>query len=174
MHRRRVELLQPGLPNQPSHHEALELPADSAQALVERVNSSAEVFARRALLTLRDELEQVTLTAFSIRTEPDAPISETVAEVLSSRAATYAADGELYRRALCQAAEMLSMEVTKRTRRPSSSLAAQTLGVTEIALAGLLDQTGRRLGSPWQKEHRTGVSFALASLSAHEEIILPD
>ncbi len=40
--RRRVELVDEGLPKLPHHHDAQGLPADEAVALVERVRVSAE------------------------------------------------------------------------------------------------------------------------------------
>ena len=53
--RRRIELLDPGLPNQPYHHETLEMKMPEAEQLIKRVRNSALKCAERALEQLRSE-----------------------------------------------------------------------------------------------------------------------
>src|SRR5689334_20957231 len=54
--RRRVELIDAGLPNMPIHHDAQSLPVAQAVALVERARASAERCAKLALATLAKEV----------------------------------------------------------------------------------------------------------------------
>jgi hypothetical protein len=50
--RRRIELIEPGLPNMPYHHDAQGLPADEAEGLIARVRQSAALCAANALAAL--------------------------------------------------------------------------------------------------------------------------
>src|SRR6266853_1043952 len=54
--RRRVELIEPGLPKQPYEHETAGMNADEAERLVQEVRESAAHCAERALSRLRSGL----------------------------------------------------------------------------------------------------------------------
>ena len=95
--RRRIELIEPGLPNMPYHHDAQGLPAHEAEALVARVRRSAVLCARRGLESL-----PVGVGAIAIRKRP--PLPPTIAERIADYHAQTRADGVMYRDALAEAA----------------------------------------------------------------------
>ena len=162
VNRRRVELLDAKLPNAPYEHHAHRLTPPDAEALVGRVKQSAKTHARSALSQLCTDLDGVVrLVAVALREGPAKAIPATVAEVLESRAATYAADGELFRRALCDAATGLGLEVALQPRRPETARATPVLGRDADAF---LKELGRELGPPWRKDHRTASVAAIMAL----------
>src|SRR5689334_16853941 len=79
--RRRIELLDAGLPAQPHEHEARALPAAAAESLVARVRASAERRARDELDRLRAKLADVRVTTLTIRDGPTPAIPERFADV---------------------------------------------------------------------------------------------
>ena len=160
--RRRVELLDAKLPNAPYEHHAHRLTPADAEALVSRVKQSANTLARSALSQLCTDLAGVVrLVAVALREGPAKAIPATVAEVLESRAATYAADGELFRRALCDAATGLGLEVALQPRRAETARATPALGRDADEF---LQELGRELGPPWRKDHRTAAVAAIMAL----------
>src|SRR5690349_13535629 len=71
--RRRVELLEPGLPNQPYHHETLSLDPARAEELAKKVRESALRCAVREFTKLRSSLEAAgEVVAIALR-EPTLP-----------------------------------------------------------------------------------------------------
>lgn len=91
--RRRVELIPPDLPNQPYHHETLELDPHDAEELVTKVKQSAASHAKESLSQLQSDISPAhQIVSIALREPPIAMLPATVAEVHSSRALTYAAD----------------------------------------------------------------------------------
>ena len=69
--RRRVELLEPGLPKQPYEHETLGLNTAAAERLVREVRESAVHCTERALSRLRSSLgEGGEVVSIALRTAP--------------------------------------------------------------------------------------------------------
>ncbi len=160
--RRRVELLDDGLPNLPHEHEAQGLAPDEAAVLVDRVRRSARERSRVELDRLRTELEGAArLVAVALRAPPATAIPAAVADVLASRAATCAADGELFRSALAAAAAAAGLRVVVHPRNAKVSDATPALGRDADAF---LKEVGRELGPPWRKEHRVAAAAAIAAL----------
>src|SRR5215475_4119528 len=99
--RRRVELVDAGLPKLPHHHDAQGLPLDEAVALVERVRLSAEQHARLALDAVR--LAVPDILGIGLRQCP--PLPTTIAERLKDYRSQNVADWVMYRKALASAAK---------------------------------------------------------------------
>lgn len=156
--RRRVELVDDGLPAIPHHSEGQALPLDQAVELVERVRASA---GRRAVLVL--DAVAVTLPGrirgIALRECPELP--PTIAGRLTNYRARNVADWVMYRQALAAAAEARgwfvhwynSREVFRLAGKAIEDLDAQFLAVR------------RSVGPPWTQDHRMAMASAIAALT---------
>lgn len=151
--RRRIELIEPGLPNMPYHHDAQGLPADEAEALIERVSLSAALCARRGLESL-----PAGVGAIAIRKRP--PLPATIVERIASYHAQTRADGVMYREALAESAQPLGWSVMEYEARTVFREAAEALGLDDISPR--LDKIGKALGRPWRKDHQLATTAAIA------------
>ena len=166
--RRRVQLLDSGLPRQPYHHEATELELGKAEALITRVEESAAANALSRLTELQQDIESDhELVAISIREDPVRPLPKTVAEILSHHPSMHAAEGILYRRALRSAGHHLRIHVAAYPRKNDMAHFAKLLTTDEDSLNALLKELGKSLGPPWQKDHKVAASAAMAILRDH-------
>ena len=174
--RRRVALIERGLPTQPYEHDATAMREDEAQALVERVRRSIAICAADALHRLVTDLASThAVVALAIRKPPFPRLPKRVAEVLTSYRLMCAADGMLYQLALCRAAEQLGLDVQLSRRGEETARAAQILDVTPGAIEEFLTRTGRPAGPPWTQEHRRAFAAGIAALAPHlrERLTLP-
>ena len=151
--RRRIELIAPGLPAMPHHHDAQGLPAEEAVALIERVRASAALCAAKALAAL-----PLNVQAITIRKRP--PLPPTIAERIANYHAQTRADGIMYRDALAEAAQALGWSVKEYGARTVFVQAAEALGLDDISPR--LRQIGNRLGPPWRKDHQLAAAAAMA------------
>lgn len=156
--RRRVVLLDDGLPCLPHHHEAQALPRDEGVALVERVRASANGRACACLAALAGELP-LPITGIAIRKCPALP--PTVAERLADYRAQNVADTVLFREALAGAARARGWAVSWYDVKRVFRDAARALDRERID--ELLDETGETLGPPWQQDHRLAMAAAIAA-----------
>ncbi|MCZ7682841.1 MAG: hypothetical protein M5U28_30200 [Sandaracinaceae bacterium] len=156
--RRRVELVEAGLPAMPHHHEAQSLPIERAVALVERVAASAGRCAKEALDRLVSELP-ARVEGVALRARPALP--DTIAERIRSYRAQCVADWVMYREALAGAARARSWSVRWYDAKTVSAEAAKTLGEEDIAT--LLEAPREVLGPPWQKDHRVAMAAAIVA-----------
>ncbi|MEZ5362636.1 MAG: hypothetical protein R2748_09965 [Bryobacterales bacterium] len=145
--RRRVELIEPGLPNLAYHHDAQRLPLEEAEALIERVRLSAEECAKRALEALPAGVRGIT-----IRKRPELP--QTVAERIADYRAQCVADTVMMRDALEKAALALGWSTSEYD--PKAVLALD--GMSER-----LAKLGDALGPPWGKDQRMATAAAIAA-----------
>jgi len=156
--RRRVELIDAGLPNLPHHHDGQGLPIGEAVALVERVRRSANACAAACLDALAASLP-VTVEGIALRTCP--PLPGTVAERITDYRAQCVADWVMYREALAKAAGARGWFVEWYDAKCVFDAAAKALGRKSID--GLLAETGETLGPPWQKDHKMAMAAAIAA-----------
>ena len=154
--RRRVALLDEGLPCLPHHHEAQGLPLADATLLIERVRASAERHARDCLDALAREHAP---HAIALRACP--PLPETIAERLASYRAQNVADTAMYRTALAGAAAQRGWRVTWYEPKRVDAEAARALGLA--SLEPFLERAGAALGRPWTKDHRMAMAAAIAA-----------
>jgi hypothetical protein len=175
--RRRVELIEPGLPTHPHHHEgswavgrylgtpgarAISLP--EAVALVERVRASAAVGARRSLDAVAAAVP-IAIGTIALRACPPLPPT-TEERIADSRAQTFA-DSVMYREALAAAAEARGWSVRWYDRARVPGEAAAALGRPDID--AVLSAMGRSVGPPWQAPHRLAAAAALAATRASDD-----
>ena len=152
--RRRIELVEPGLPWLPHHSQGPRMPIDEAVALVERVRASASQCAKRAL----DELP-AGVGAIAIRKNPKLP--PTIAERITNYWANARADGVMYRDVLAEAAEAKGWPVSDYETKTVLSEAADALGIDDMS--AFLKDTGKAIGKPWDKDHRLATAAAIAA-----------
>jgi hypothetical protein len=165
--RRRVTLIDPGLPTLPYHHDTLNMREDEANALIARVQQSIAARTSDALTRVVTELAPAyAVVALAIREPPFAELPDAVAEVRKSYRLQCAADGMMYQLAICSAARQLGLDVQMCRRGKETSRAAQQLGVTPGEIEEFVGRTGRPSGPPWTEEHRRAFAAGIAALAA--------
>jgi hypothetical protein len=166
--RRRVALIERGLPTLPYHHDTTAMREDEANALIARVRRSIAARTSDALTRVVTELAPAyAVVALAIREPPFAELPETVAAVRKSYRLQCAADGMMYQLAICRAACQLGLDVQMCRRGEETSQAADQLGVTLGEIEEFVSRTGRPAGPPWTQEHRRAFAAGIAALAAH-------
>jgi hypothetical protein len=161
---RRFDLAAPDLPKMPFHHEPPGLSLEAAEALIGRLKASAFEHAMAALEAINQELgSSHRLTVLSIR-HPSLPSIPSVEEVRGSSYLDARADGTLYNKAICAAAERMGLRAVFHKRGDEEKLAAEALGVGPERLKADIARMGDT-ASNWTKEHRAAAAAALAALS---------
>lgn len=165
--RRRIELIEPGLPAAPVHHvggphdlhRGLEAVTDAALAqLVRDVRASAQRMAARAWEDLAAAVVEP-IVSVSVRDWPDAFPSDVAAQ----RRVPYEsrADSIMYCQILAATAADRGWAVHRYDAKRVEEQAAELLGDPS---GGVLRRPRESLGPPWTKDHRT--AFAAAILAA--------
>jgi hypothetical protein len=165
--RRRIELIDSGLPTHPHHHEgswavgrylntpgARALSLADAVALVERVRASAASHARESLEAIAAAIP-MPITSIAIRAYPKLPPT-TEERIADNRAQTFA-DSAMYREALATSAEARGWSVHWYVFQD----AAAALGREDVD--AFLHAMGRSIGPPWQAKHKLAAAAALAA-----------
>jgi hypothetical protein len=155
--RRRIELIEPGLPTAPVEHEAQRLSVAAATALVAEVRASVERASSAALEEMAHALP-APIASISLRAwPPDFP-----EDIVVQRRAPYQAraDAIMYRQALSELAHARGWEVHLYDARAVTDQAARML-------AHRSDQIlyGPRavLGPPWAKDHRVALAATIVA-----------
>jgi hypothetical protein len=163
--RRRAELIEPGLPSAPYHHEGLALPLDEAAVVIRKTRGSVAEHCRRVLDDLKSSLG---IDAIAIQESPYERLPESLSRLLSSRPVTCAADGMLYREALASQASAAGLVVHRFPRKSDRIAAAsRALGCSAADVAALLSSFKASVGAPWRKEHMHAAAAALCVLADH-------
>ncbi len=124
--RRRVSLIEPGLPTLPYEHDTVAMREDEAEALIARVRRSIAACTTRALERVVSELAPTcAVVALAIRKPPFPRIPSSVRAVHASYQLKCSADGMLYQGALCRAAKRQGLEVRLCRRGEEVELAAK-------------------------------------------------
>src|SRR5437762_11855368 len=158
--RRRVELVDEGLPKLPHHHDAQGLPLDEAVALVERVRVSAERHARLALDAVATAVPRI--LGVALRSRPQLPAA--IAERLTDYRAQNVADWVMYRTALASAAEARGWPVHWYDAKSILGAARQALRVENLEAHFL--QVRRAVGPPWNQDHKLAMAAAIVTAPA--------
>src|SRR5262245_19475984 len=172
--RRRIELIERGLPTHPHHHEgswavgryrntpgARPLSLADAVALVARVRASAARGARDSLEALAAGVP-LPIASIAIRACPRLP--PTTEERIADNRAQTVADSVMYREALAAAAEARGWSVHWYDRERVFRDAAATLRREDVD--AFLYAMGRSIGPPWQARHKLAAAAALAARGA--------
>ncbi|HEY6389850.1 MAG TPA: hypothetical protein VIX89_01155 [Bryobacteraceae bacterium] len=166
--RRRVELIEPGLPKQPYEHETAGMNAAEAERLVEEVRESAVHCAERALSRLRSSLASKPAAgretvSIALRAAPLPQLPGSVAEARASWHIRVRADAMLYHDALCTAAASLGIKVAAFPRGEERRQAAAAMATTAERLDLFLSGLRTSLGPPWRQDHQAAAARAIAT-----------
>jgi hypothetical protein len=171
--RRRIALIESGVPSQPYHHDAVGMPLPQAEKLVARVRGSVMRTTLASVTALRDDLQPpYTIVAMTLRHPTLDYVPVTVAEAHVSYSVMCRADGMMYYDALCEAARRLGIPVERHDRGSEVARAADRLDVGAEDVDQFLQRAGKELGSPWQKEHRLATAAALGVLADRARVSL--
>jgi hypothetical protein len=167
--RRRIELLDPSLIRF-AYHAVQDIPLDRAAKSIAEIEASALACAKREIKTLVQALKAdghvVRGVGIAAKT---ATLPDTLEKILSSHARLHAAEGDLYREALAEAAASCGLAVAGFPPKRLYGDAAAHLGATETSLRNLLTRTGKALGAPWRIDHKEATLAALLALPSSGE-----
>jgi hypothetical protein len=158
--RRRVELVDEGLPKLPHHHDGQKLPLDEAVALVERVRVSAATHAGVAL----DAVTMVVPRVLGVACRSCPPLPLTIAERLKDYRARNVADWVMYRQALASAAKTRGWPVHWYDAKKVLIAASQALRVD--TLDPHFVHVRRAIGPPWNMDHKLAMAAAVVMAQA--------
>src|SRR5437773_9588023 len=162
--RRRVALIDQGLPTLPYEHETAVMTEDEAHAVIAAVRQSIAARTSDALRRVVIELAPAhTAVALAIRKPPFDTLPATIAAVRTSHRLLCAADGMLYELAICRAARQLELEVQMCRRGQETALVAQQLGATPGEMEEFVSRTGRPAGAPSTQEHCRAYAAGIAA-----------
>lgn len=153
--RRRIELVEPGMPSAPIEHEGKPLDDAGAAALVAKVRASAVRAASASLDQLATALPEP-IVSMALRSWPlDFPD-----DIAVQRRAPYdsRADSVMYRQVLADLAHERGWQVHLYDARDVERQAVRVLGerATEV-----LHGPRATLGPPWTKDHRTALAATI-------------
>jgi hypothetical protein len=158
--RRRVELVDEGLPKIPHHSEGQGLPLEEAVALVERVRVSAE---KHAVLAW-DAVTMAVPHILGIALRKCPPLPPTIAERIKDYRAQNVADWVMYRQALASAAVARGWPVHWYDPKKVLGAAGQALSVENLDAHFL--ELRRTMGPPWNQDHKLAMAAAIATAKA--------
>jgi hypothetical protein len=156
----RLELLAPATPAH-VYHAAADLEATAAARLVSTVRRQAIQGATQALATLaeRHDLDAVALVTASGRVPDD------LAAIFASHTLLHAAEGELVREALTEAAAAADLPVVRHRQKELAALAERQLGLDEPTRRARLTALGQSVGPPWRQEQKDATLAAWLTLA---------
>jgi hypothetical protein len=172
--RRRVPIIDPGVPTQPYHHDTLAMPDAESERLVRTVMTSVASCTAAAFDHLSADLgPRHRIVAIAIRQPPLPHLPASVKEAHASYYVQCRADGMLYHAAICADAERRGWDVVQHPRGGEVALAANALGARPADVERFLDGLKKTLGPPWAAEHRNVFAAAIAGLGDGARLRLP-
>jgi hypothetical protein len=149
------------------YHAAEPLAFQDAEKLINRCIAETRQLAHQALCSAIHDLQQTghRIVACGIllgsgRTLP------TLDRILASHALIHAAEGEMFREALLDAARQCTLPVKGVRESELYSEAATTLDRSADQLSSYLSEQGRSLGPPWREDQKCATLAAWLALSA--------
>lgn len=172
--RRRVPIIDPGVPTQPYHHDTLAMPDAESERLVRTVKKSVASCTAAAFDHLSADLgPRHPIVAIAIRQPPLPQLPASVKEAHASYYVQCRADGMLYHAALCADAGRRGWDVVQHPRGEEVALAANALGARPADVEQFLGRLKKSLGPPWSAEHRNAFAAAIAGLGDGARLRLP-
>ena len=169
--RRRVRLIEEGVPNQPYHHETLALSDAEAEQLLRRVERSIASCTALAFDRLSADLSpRYRVSSITIRQPPLAHLPATVGEVHRSYHELCRADGMLYHSAICAAAGQRDWELVLHGRGEEVPKAAEALRASTHDVERYVNDLRQTLGPPWTAEYRNAFAAAIAILGKRSKL----
>jgi hypothetical protein len=172
--RRRVSLIEKGVPSQPYHHETLALSDAESEQLLRTVRRSIAACTDRAFDYLAADLApRYRVAAISIRQPPLAHLPATIGEVHGSYHIQCRADGMLYHSAICEAARQRGWKVVLHPRGAELTMAAAALGASADQVERFVNGLKQTLKAPWAAEHRDAFAAAIGILAKQSQLRVP-
>lgn len=164
--RRRIDLRGETIPFE-AYHVASHLDLPQAEDLVRGASEVAIALATEAMREMIDRLRGVghrpigagVLVGYGQALPP-------LSKILVSHPSMHAAEGELYRDALIQAAQQCGLPVTGVPQRDALSHAAAALSTLAADLSQRVTDLGRGLGPPWTRDQKDAAAAAWLALSS--------
>ena len=161
--RRRVPLVDKGVPSQPYHHETLALPSAEAEELLRKVKRSIAARTALAFERLTSDLSpRYCVSSIAIRHPPLPQLPATVAAVHRSYYTMCRADGMLYHLALCAEARRRHWKVQLHHRGEELAKAAEALHANPDEVERFVNGLRQALKPPWTAEYRNAFAAAIA------------
>ncbi|HEX3707688.1 MAG TPA: hypothetical protein VHV76_13770 [Mycobacteriales bacterium] len=164
--RRRVELIAPGLPAAPVHHEGgAHLMHRVGQPLTDAALASLVVTVRASIVTSTslalDELASAAgapIDSISLRTWP----AEFPSDIATQRRAPYEAraDAIMYRQVLAELGHARGWRIHQ---YDAKRVEAEAVGLVGEGGEGILHRPRAVLGAPWSKDHRVALAAAIVA-----------
>jgi len=159
LERRRLLLCDPSLPRQ-AYHAGEHAGLEEARGIVTAVEESARTNSRRELESLVRSLRGAghDVAGIAVAGRPGETLPPLEA-ILRSHSLLHAAEGQLYREALAEAAESW-LPVRRFVQKELFARAASALGTTPDALRATLAALGKPLGPPWTADQKEAAAAA--------------
>ena len=172
--RRRVRLIEKGVPNQPYHHETLALADTESEQLLRKVKRSIAACTALAFDRLSADLwPRYRVSSMTIRQPPLAHLPATVGEVHRSYFAQCRADGMLYHSAICEAARQRDWKLVLHRRGEELAKAAEAVQASTREVERFINDLRQTLKPPWTAEHRNAFAAAIGSLGNQPRLRVP-
>jgi hypothetical protein len=166
--RRRVPLVEKGIPSQPYHHETLALPDGEAEQLLRKVKRSIAACTTLAFDRLSADLgPRYRVSSIAIRQPPLPRLPATVGAVHRSYYTQCRADGMLYHQAICAAARRRAWGVVLHRRGEEFARAAEVMEASPADVERFVNSLGPTLKPPWTAEHRHAFAAAIGQLKKY-------
>ena len=153
--RRRIELIEPGMPTAPIHHEGKPLDDAAVTVMVENVRASAARATTASLDALASAVSEpivsMSLRAWSVDFPDDIAVQRRVP--YEARA-----DSVMYRQVLADCARARGWDIHLYDARDVESQAVRVLGAQADAV---LRGPRTTLGPPWAKDHRMALAATI-------------
>lgn len=163
--RRRVELCDASLPRQ-VYHAVQDSPLDRAAKLIGEVETSALACATSEINALVDSLTAAGHVVVGVGiAAKTARLPDALEKILASHALLHAAEGDLYREALAEAAASCGLAVAGFPPKQLYGDAAAQLSVSETSVRDLVARTGKAIGSPWRADRKEATLAGLLALA---------
>jgi hypothetical protein len=155
--RRRIDLIEPGMPTAPIHHEGKPLDDAATAALVERVRASAARATSASLDELVDAVPDPIVSMALRAWPPDFPV-----DIATQRRVPYEAraDSVMYRQVLAELARARGWDVLFYDAKTVETQAADLLAERADEI---LRGPRRTLGPPWGKDHRMALAATIVA-----------
>jgi hypothetical protein len=157
--RSRIETCPASLPRQPFHAVAED---GAPRALIAEVADSARDLALRAIWAATGDGHSVVTASVAIGRSP---IPDNLERILRSHSLLHAAEGELYRTAIAEAADSAGLRVVRFQNHEARSEAAAALGCSLEQLEEDLARIGKLAGKPWTKDEKDATAAAILALA---------
>lgn len=169
--RRRVRLIEEGVPNQPYEHATLALSEAEAEQLVRQVKRSIAASTALAFDHLSADLwPRYRVASIAIRQPTLAHLPATVKEAHSSYHMQCRADGMLYHSAICAAARQRDWTLALHRSGEELTMAAEALQASTGDVERFLSDLRQTLKTPWTADHRNAFAAAIGSLKKQSRL----